>query len=142
MQRVPNKINPSRNTSRRILIKLIDIAAAAVASVLSDSVRPHGWQPTTLPHPWDSTGKNIGLGCHFLLQGMKVKSESEPAQSCPTLRNPMDCSLPSFSVHGILQARELEWVAIAFSLTEIKHKERILKAARDMQQVTYKKKPI
>ena len=105
-------------------------------------MRPHRRQPTRLPRPWDSPGKNIGVGCHFLLQGMKVKSESEVAQSCPTLRNLMDCSLPSSSVHGIFQARVLEWVAIAFSLTEIKHKERILKAARDMQQVTYKEKPI
>ena len=66
-------------------------------------------------HPWDSPGKNTGVGCHFLLQCMKVKSESEVAQSCPTLRDPMDCSLPGFSVHGILQARTLEWVAISFS---------------------------
>ena len=68
-----------------------------------------------LPHPWDSPGKNTGVGCHFLLQCMKVKSEREVAQSRPTLRNPMDCSSPGSSVHGILQARELEWGAIAFS---------------------------
>ena len=55
------------------------------------------------------------LGCHFLLQCVKVKSESEVAQSCPTLRNPTDCSLPGSSVHGIFQARVLEWGAIAFS---------------------------
>ena len=67
-------------------------------------------------HPWDSPGKYTGVGCHFLLQCMKVKSESEVAQSCPTLRNPMDCSLPGSSVHGISQARVLEWVAIAFSV--------------------------
>ena len=67
------------------------------------------------PHPWDSPGKNTGVGCHFLLQWMKVKSQSEVAQSCPTLSNPMDCSLPGLSVHGILQARVLEWGAIAFS---------------------------
>ena len=73
------------------------------------------WQPTRLPHPWDSPGKNTGVGCHFLLQCMKVKSESEIAQSCPTPSNPMDCSLPGSSVHGIFQARVLEWVAIAFS---------------------------
>ena len=82
---------------------------------MSDSVRPHRWKPTGLPHPWDSPGKNTGVGCHFLLQCMKVKSESEAAQSCPTLSDPMDCSLPGFSVHGILQARVLEWGAIAFS---------------------------
>ena len=72
-------------------------------------------QPTRLPHPWDSPGKNTGVGCHFLLQCMKVKSESEIAQSCPTLSDPMDCSLPGSSVHGIFQAKVLEWGAIAFS---------------------------
>ena len=82
---------------------------------MSDSVRPHRRQPARLRHPWDSPGKNTGVGCHFLLQCMKVKGESEVAQSCPTLSNPMDCSLPGFSVHGILQARVLEWGAIAFS---------------------------
>ena len=82
---------------------------------MSDSVRPQRRQPTRLPHPWDSPGKNTGVGCHFLLQCMKVKSESEVAQSCPTLRNPMDCSLPGSSIHGIFQARVLEWGAIAFS---------------------------
>jgi len=66
-------------------------------------------------HPWDSPGKNTGVGCHFLLQSMKVKSESEVAQSCPTLSDPVDCSLPGSSVHGIFQARVLEWGAIAFS---------------------------
>ena len=78
-------------------------------------MRPHRPQPTRLPRPWDSPGKDIGVGCHFLLQCVKVKSESEVAQSCPTLSDPMDCSLPGSSVHGILQARALEWVAIAFS---------------------------
>ena len=72
-------------------------------------------QPTRLPHPWDSPGKNAGVGCHFLLQCMKMKSESEVAQSCLTLRDPMDCSLPGSSVHGIFQAGLLEWGAIAFS---------------------------
>ena len=80
---------------------------------MSDSVRPHRWQPTRLPHPWDSPGKDTGVGCHFLLQCMKVKSESEVAQLCPTLSNPMDCSLPDSSIHGIFQARVLEWGAIA-----------------------------
>ena len=65
---------------------------------MSDSVRPHRRQPTRLPCPWDSPGKITGVGCHFLLQCMKVKSESEVAQRCPTLRNPMDCSLPGFSM--------------------------------------------
>ena len=90
-------------------------AAAAVASVVSDSVRPHRRQPTRLPHPWDSPGQNTGVGCHFLLQCMKVKSESEVAQSCPTLSDPMDWNLPGSSIHGIFQARVLEWGAIAFS---------------------------
>ena len=79
---------------------------------MSDSVRPHRRQPTRIPHPWDPPGKNT---CHFLLQCMKVKSESEVAQSCPTPRDPMDCSLPASFIHWIFQARVLEWVAIAFS---------------------------
>ena len=79
---------------------------------MSDSVRPHRQQPTRLPCPWDSPGKNTGVGCHFLLQCMKVKSESEISQSCPTLRDPMDCSLSGSSVHGIFQARVLEWGAM------------------------------
>ena len=83
---------------------------------MSDSVRPHRRQPTRPRRPWDSPGKNTGVGCHFLLQCMKVNSESEVAQSCPTLSDPMDCSLPGSSVHGIFQARVLEWGAIAFSL--------------------------
>ena len=90
-------------------------APAAVTSVVSDSVQPQRRQPTRLPRPWDSPGKNTGVGCHFLLQSMKVKSESEVAQSRSTLCDPMDCSLPGSSVHGIWQARVLEWVAIAFS---------------------------
>ena len=69
----------------------------------------HRRQLTRLPHPWDSPGKNTGVGCHFLLQCMKVKSESEVTQSCPTPSNPMDCSLPASSVHGIFQTRVLEW---------------------------------
>ena len=84
---------------------------------MSDSVRPHRRQPTRLPHPWDSPGKNTGVGHHFLLQGMKVKSKSEieVVQSCPTLSDLMDCSLPGSSAHGIFQARVLEWGTIAFS---------------------------
>ncbi|CAI9160400.1 unnamed protein product [Rangifer tarandus platyrhynchus] len=81
---------------------------------MSDSVGPHRLQPTRLLHPWDSPGKNTGVGCHFLLQCLKVKSESEVVQSCLTFSDPMDCSLPGSSVHGIFQARVLEWVAIAF----------------------------
>ena len=83
---------------------------------MSNPGRPHRWQPRRLPHPWDSPGKNTGVGCHFLLQCMKVKSESKVAQSCLSLHNPMDCSLPGSSIHGIFQARVLEWVAIAFSI--------------------------
>ena len=82
---------------------------------MSDSVQPHRQQPTRLPRPWDSPGKNTGVGCHFLLQCMKVKSESEVTQSYPTLSDPTDCSLPGFFIHGIIQARVLEWGAIAFS---------------------------
>ena len=85
---------------------------------MSNSVQPHRSQPTRLPHPWDSPGKNTGVGYHFLLQCMKVKSESEVAQSSPTLSDPMDCSLPGSSIHGIFQARVLEWGAIAFSALE------------------------
>ena len=68
---------------------------------MSDSVRSHRWQPTRLHCPWDSPGKNTGVGCHFLLQCTKVKSETEVTQSFPTLSDPMDCSLPGSSVHGI-----------------------------------------
>ena len=84
---------------------------------MSDSVRPHRRQPIRLPRPWDSPGKNTGipLGCYFLLQCMKVKSESEVAQSCPTLSDSMDCSLPGSFAHRIFQARLLEWADIAFS---------------------------
>ena len=83
---------------------------------MSDSVRPRRRQPTRLPRPWDSPGKNTGVGCHVFLQCMKVKSESEVVQSCLTLSDPMDCSLAGSSAHGIFQARVLEWGAIAFSL--------------------------
>ena len=86
-----------------------------VTSVVSNPVRPHRRQPTRLPRPWDSPGKNSGVGCHLLLQGRTVKSESEVTQSCLTLRDPMDGSLPGSAVHGIFQARVMEWGAIAFS---------------------------
>ena len=79
---------------------------------MSDSARPHRQQPTRLPSPWDSPGKNTGVGCHFLLQCVKVRSESEVTQSCPTPSDLMECSLPGSSVHGIFQARVLEWGAI------------------------------
>ena len=89
-------------------------ATAAKSCQSCPTVQPHRRQPTRLPRPWDSPGKNTGVGCHFPLQCMKVKSESEVAQSCPTLSNLMDCSLPGSSIHGIFQARVLEWGAIAF----------------------------
>ena len=93
---------------------------------------PQRWQPTRLPCPWDSPGKNTGVGCHFLLQCMKVKSEGEVALSCPTLSDPMDCSLPGSSVHGIFQAKVLEWGAIVHvrfrKVTgEVKHTEVLIK---------------
>ena len=88
---------------------------------MSDSVRPHRQQPTRLPRPWDSPGKNTGVDCHFLLQRVKVKSEREVTQSCSTLPDPMDCSLPGSSTHGIFQARVLEWGAIAFSSIKLEN---------------------
>ena len=97
-------------------------AAATAAKSLQSCLTlcdPIDGSPPRLPRPWDSPGKNTGVGCHFLLHCMKVKSESEVAQSCPTLCDPMDCSPPGSSVHGIFQARVLEWGAIAFSVTYI-----------------------
>ena len=99
------------------------LAATAAKSLQScltpcDPIRR---QPTRLPRPWDSPDKNTGVGCHFLLQCIKVKSESEVAQSCPTPSDPMDCSLPGSSIHGIFQARVLEWGAIAFSRVAMYH---------------------
>ena len=100
--------------------RILGMSAAAAAKLLQScpTLRPHRWQPTRLPRPWDSPGKNTGMGCHFLLQCMKVKSESEGAQLCPILCDPMDCSPLGSSVHGIFQARVLEWGAIAFSQCE------------------------
>ena len=98
------------------LIYRFNIAAAAKSLQSCPTLcDPIDGSPLGFPHPWDSPGKNTGVGCHFLLQCMKVKSESEVAQSCLTLSDPMDCSLPGSSVHGIFQARALEWGAIAFS---------------------------
>ena len=82
---------------------------------MSDSVQPHRQQPTRLCRPWDSPSKNTGVGCHFLLLCMQVKSEREVAQSRPTRGDPMDCSPPGLSVYGILQAGILEWVAMPSS---------------------------
>ena len=108
-----------------------------ITSVVSDSVRPHGLQPTRLLHPWDSPGKNTGVGCHFLLQCMKVERESEVAQSCLTLSDPMDCSLPGSSIHGIFQARVLEWVAIAFSITRASHDKNINPTQNEGHSIKY-----
>ena len=98
---------------------IVDTQAAAAAPAktlqLCLTVQSHRGQPTRVPRPWDSPGKKTGVGCHFLLQCMKMKSESEVAQSCLTLSNPMDCSLPGSSIHGIFQARVLDWGIIAFS---------------------------
>ena len=91
-------------------------AAAAAAKSLQSS--PTLCDPMDrLLCPWDSPGKNTRVGCHFLLQCMKVKSEREVARSCSTLRDTMDWSLPGSSVHGIFQAKVLEWGAIAFSVS-------------------------
>ena len=112
---------------------------------MSNSVQPHRQQPTRLHHPWDSLGKNTGVGCHFLLQCMKVKSESEVAQLCPILSDPMDCSLPRSSVHGIFQARVLEWVAIAFSIPMLKSsttQEPISSRARHTMQILQQRRNI
>ena len=109
------------------------VAAAAAAKSLQScpTVQPRRLQPTRLRHPWDSPGKNTGVGCHFLLQCMKVKSENEVAQSCVNLSDPMDCSLPGSSVHGSFQARVLEWVAIFFSIKHTKSIQRDYKGNKD-----------
>ena len=78
-------------------------------------MQPHRRQPTRLLCPWDSPGNNTRVGCYFLLQCMKLKSESEVAQLCSTVCDPMACSLPGSSIPGIFQARILEWGAITFS---------------------------
>ena len=114
------RLNPGHLYCRQILYHLSHrkhtcYRCCKVSSVVSDSVQPQRRQPTRFPLPWDSPGNNIGVGCHFLLQCMKVKSESEVSQSCPTLSDPMDCSPPGSSTHGIFQARVLEWDALAFS---------------------------
>ena len=106
---------------------------------MSDSVQPHKRQPTRLPRPWDSPGKNTGVGCHFLLQCMKMESESEVAQSCSTLSDPMDCSPPGSSAHGIFQARVLEWGAISFSATLGKYILNTYSSYHSMQRVKGKR---
>ena len=96
---------------------MLNIIAAAAAKSLQSCPTlcdPRDGSPPG-SRPWDSPGKNTGVGCHFLLQCIKMKSEREVAQLCPTLSNPMDCGLPGSSIHRIFQARVLEWGAIAFS---------------------------
>ena len=102
------------NPHKRVMLQLSRFSRVRLGAT-------HRRQPTRLRRPWNSPGKNTGVGCHFLLQCMKVKSESEVAQSCPTLSDPMDCSPPGSSIHGIFQARVLEWGAIAFSDYTILH---------------------
>ena len=117
MFKITNYLGNANQNHERLLHTRCCRCCCWVTSVVSDSVRPQRQQPTRLPRPWDSLGKNTGVGCHFLLQCMQVKSEGEIAQSCPTLSDLMDCSLPGSSIHGIFQARVLEWGAIAFSFT-------------------------
>ena len=107
----------------QLLLFILDAAAAAAVAAAAKSLEscptpcdPMDGSPPGSPGPWESPGKNTGVGCHFLLQCMQVKSESEVAQSCPTLSDPTDCSLPGSAVHGIFQARVLEWGATAFSV--------------------------
>ena len=114
-------------------------AAAAKSLQSCPTVQPYRRQPTRLPRPWNSLGKNTGVGCHFLLQCMKVKSESEVTQLCPTLRDPMDCSLPGSSVHGIFQARVLEWV-VAKAFYEPKVKTPLLYFEPQSIRDAYKRK--
>ena len=105
---------------------------------MSDSVRPHRRKPTSLPRPRDSPGKNTGVGCHFLLQCVKVKSESEVARSCLTLSDPMDCSLPGSAVHGIFQARVLERSAIPFSSVKCRRKENLQPRLLYLGKISFK----
>ena len=107
--------NTQIHSIRVFLAPYLICCCCCVASVVSDSVRPHRRQPTRFPGPWDSPGKSTEVGCHFHSQCMKVKSKSKVTQSCPTLSDPMDCSPPGSSTHGIFQARVLEWGAITFS---------------------------
>ena len=112
LQNLRKSKHPAESTFSYLYLR----TAAAAKSLQSCPTlcNPIDGSPPGFPRPWDSPGKNTGVGCHFLLQCMKVKSESKVAQSCVTLRDPMDCSPPGSSIHGIFQARVLEWGAIAF----------------------------
>ena len=113
----PSPDSPGKNTGVgcHFLLQCMRVKSESeVAQSCPTLCDPIDGSPPGSPSP-DSPGKNTGMGCHFLLQCMKVKSEREVAQSCPTLSDPMDCSLPGSSVHGIFQARVLEWAATAFS---------------------------
>ena len=110
-----------RERIKRTMFYHLCCCCCCITSVVSNSVRPHRRQPSRLCHPWDSPGKNTGVGCHFLLQCMKVKNESEVTLLCLTLSDPVACRLPGSSVHGIFQARVLEWGAIAFSQGKTTH---------------------
>ena len=101
---------------------LLAAAAAKSLQLCLTLVRPHRRQPARLPCPWDSPGKNTGVGCRFLLQCMKVKNESEVTQSCPTLIDPMDGSPPGSSVHGIFQARVWSGVPLLGKLLKLPQK--------------------
>ena len=107
------------------------LLSCLVTSIMSDSVQPYRQQPTRLRRPWDSPGKNTGVGCHFLLQYMKVKSESEVAQSCPTLSDPMDCSLPGSSIPGIFQ---VDW---AYNCGEEDHQDKVPFSSYHIKNVYY-----
>ena len=111
---------------KKLNIELYYAAAAAAAKSLQSCLTLCDFRDSSPPgsRPWDSPGKNTGVGCHFLLQCI-VKSESEVTQSCPTLHDPTDCSLPGSSIHGISQARVLEWVAIAFSEFDLTRSQKL-----------------
>ena len=111
----PSFGNQAPETAAALNLMIVLSSAAAAAKSLQPCPTlcdPIDGSPPGSPNPWDSPGKNTGVGCHFLLQCVNVKSENEVAQSCPPLSDPLDCSLPTFSVHGIFQARVLEWIAI------------------------------
>ena len=96
--------------------QIICVCVRVSCLVVSDCLGQHGVQPTRLPRPWDSPGKNTGVGCHFFLQCREVKSESEVTQSRLTLCDSMDYSLPASSIYAVFQTRVLEWGAISFCI--------------------------